>query len=55
MGYYIVITLISMFLSNSDSLTPIHIWVIEFFIFSIICVIAVAANEKDERDRHDKK
>ena len=45
MGYYIFIMLLSMFLNNCDSITPIHIWLIEFFIFAIIAVIVLYIQE----------
>ena len=53
MGYYIFIVLLSMFLNNCDSITPIHIWVIEFFIFALIVVIALCIQENKDKD--DKK
>ena len=55
MGYYLFIMLLSMFLNNCDSITPIHIWLIEFFIFAIIAVIVLYIQEnKDEDDKKGK-
>ena len=53
MGYYIFIVLLSMFLNNCNSITPIHIWLIEFFIFAIIVVIVLCIQENKDKD--DKK
>ena len=35
-----------LFLTNSRELTPIHIWVIEFFVLSFIACIIGIRNEK---------
>ena len=35
-----------LYLSNSNELTPIHIWVIEFFVLGFIACIIGIGNEK---------
>ena len=43
---YVLTLFLVLFLSNSRELTPIHIWVIEFFVLSfIVCIIGIG-NEK---------
>lgn len=43
---YILTLILVLYLSNSNELTPIHIWVIELFIlFFVACIIGVK-NEK---------
>ena len=43
---YVLTLFLVLYLSNSNELTPIHIWVIEFFVlFFIVCIIGIK-NEK---------
>ena len=43
---YVLTFFLVLFLSNSNQLTPIHIWVIEFVIFTFIACIIGIKNEK---------
>ena len=43
---YVLTLLLVLFLSNSRELTPIHIWVIEFFVLGFIACIIGIKNEK---------
>ena len=43
---YVLTFFLVLFLSNSKELTPIHIWVIEFFILCAIACIIGTKNEK---------
>ena len=43
---YVLTLFLVLFLSNSRELTPIHIWVIEFFILCFIAFIIGVKNEK---------
>ena len=43
---FVLILFLVLFLSNSNELTPIHIWVIEFFILCVIVFIIGIKNEK---------
>ena len=43
---YVLTLFLVLFLSNSKELTPIHIWVIEFLIFTFIACIIGIRNEK---------
>ncbi len=45
MSFVLTIFLI-LYLSNSNQLTPIHIWVIEFFVLGFIACIIGTKNEK---------
>ena len=43
---FVLTLFLVLFLSNSRELTPIHIWVIEFFVLGfIVCIIGIG-NEK---------
>lgn len=43
---YVLTLFLMLFLTNSNQLTPIHIWVIEFFVLGfIVCIIGIK-NEK---------
>lgn len=43
---YVLTLFLVLYLSNSNELTPIHIWVIEFFVLGfIVCIIGIK-NEK---------
>lgn len=43
---YVLSLFLVLFLTNSNQLTPIHIWVIEFFVLGfIVCIIGIR-NEK---------
>ena len=43
---FVFILFLVLYLSNSNELTPIHIWVIEFFILCVIACIISIRNEK---------
>ena len=43
---YVLTFFLVLFLTNSRELTPIHIWVIEFVIFTFIACIIGIKNEK---------
>ena len=43
---YVLTLFLVLFLTNSRELTPIHIWVIEFVIFTFIPCIIGLKNEK---------
>ena len=43
---YVLTLFLVLFLTNSNQLTPIHIWVIEFVIFTFIACIIGLKNEK---------
>lgn len=43
---YVLTLFLMLFLTNSNQLTPIHIWVIEFFILCVIACIIGIRNEK---------
>ena len=43
---YVLTLFLVLFLSNSNELTPIHIWVIEFFVLCVIACIIGISNEK---------
>ena len=43
---YILTLILVLYLSNSNELTPIHIWVIEFIVLGIIACIIGIRNEK---------
>ena len=43
---YVLTLILVFYLTNSNQLTPIHIWVIEFFVLGfIVCIIGIG-NEK---------
>ena len=43
---YVLTLFLVLFLTNSNQLTPIHIWVIEFIVLGIIACIIGIRNEK---------
>lgn len=43
---YVLSLFLVLFLTNSNQLTPIHIWVIEFFVLGFIACIIGIGNEK---------
>lgn len=43
---YVLTFFLVLYLSNSNELTPIHIWVIEFIVLGIIACIIGIRNEK---------
>ena len=43
---YVFMIFLGLFLVNSDELTPIHIWLIEFFVLAVISCIITFHNEK---------
>ena len=43
---YVLTLFLVLFLTNSNQLTPIHIWFIEFFVLGIIACIIGIRNEK---------
>lgn len=43
---YVLTFFLVLYLSNSNELTPIHIWVIEFFVLGFIACIIGIKNEK---------
>lgn len=43
---YVLTFFLVLYLSNSRGLTPIHIWVIEFFVLGFIACIIGTKNEK---------
>ena len=43
---YILTIFLGLFLVNSDELTPIHIWLIEFFALAVITCIITFHDEK---------
>lgn len=45
MSFVLTIFLV-LYLSNGNQLTPIHIWVIEFFVLGFIACIIGVKNEK---------
>ena len=43
---YVLTIFLGLFLANSDELTPIHIWLIEFCVLAVISCIITFHNEK---------
>ncbi len=43
---YVFMIFLGLFLANSDELTPIHVWVIEFFILAIVSCVITFRDEK---------
>lgn len=43
---YVLTLILVFYLTNSNQLTPIHIWVIEFFVLGFIACIIGIKNEK---------
>ena len=43
---FVLTLILVLYLSNSNELTPIHIWVIEFFVLGFIACIIGIKNEK---------
>lgn len=43
---FVLTLFLVLYLSNSNELTPIHIWVIEFFVLGFIACIIGIAKEK---------
>ena len=43
---YILMIFLALYLTGSNELTPIHIWVIEFFILCVIVCVTGIGNEK---------
>lgn len=43
---FVLVLFLVLFLTNSNELTPIHIWVIEFFMLCFIAFIIGIKNEK---------